>query len=200
MPLPKEAHETCYDLFTIDELVTAAQSGHSAAFNEIMRRYSGLVYRTAHKILRNRVDADDVVQDAFMNVLKHLPKFRRDAAFATWLTRIAINTSLMYLRRHKRNRLVGVDSYDEMEPSLLGVHWMVGPTPEKNLMEIERRQRLLVAVSALPECLREITVERIATDATIAELAQKKGITISAAKSRLLRARITLAEQFNLSA
>jgi len=80
------------------KLVVQAKSGHSSAFGELYERHQLKIYRSAFRILRNEQDAEDAVQQSFQRAFVNLHRFRGDSAFATWVTRIAINEALMMLR------------------------------------------------------------------------------------------------------
>lgn len=83
-------------------LVASAQGGNPAAFEELVRRYQGRILRLTYMITRNREDAEDGMQEAFLKAFTHLPGFRGNSRFYTWLVRIAINEALLQLRRRCR--------------------------------------------------------------------------------------------------
>lgn len=193
------AGEPAYYALHIDELVIAAQEGAMRAFEEIVRRYRSRVYRTALKILRNGDDAEDAVQEVFLSVHKHLGGFRRDAAFGTWITRIAINMSLMQLRRIKRNQCVSFDALDSSEPTFSEDFKSSEPSAEQILIDHQRQWILASAISKLPMGLRDVTADRLNMDISVGEIARRRGISLPAAKSRLLRAKHAIAEQIQVS-
>src|ERR1051326_5333688 len=95
----------------IDEgaLVTQVRAGGSRAFNELVRRYEGKIFRLANHITQNREDAEDVLQETFLKAYEHLDQFKGDSKFYTWIVRIAVNQALMKLRRRKTDKSVSMD-------------------------------------------------------------------------------------------
>src|SRR5258708_24665672 len=85
-------------------LVAAAKGGDAAAFEELVNRYERKIFRLTMNITRNREDAEDAMQDAFMKAYSHLDKFHEDSRFYTWLVRIAANEALMRLRKRRPNQ------------------------------------------------------------------------------------------------
>src|SRR4051812_25702854 len=91
------------------ELVTQARAGDTTAFNELVRRYEGKIFRLALHVTQNREDAEDVLQEAFLKAYEHLDQFKGDSKFYTWIVRIAVNQALMKLRRRKTDKTVSMD-------------------------------------------------------------------------------------------
>jgi RNA polymerase sigma-70 factor (ECF subfamily) len=154
------AAKSGYQNVDIREVVNAAQEGSSAAFDEIVSRYNSRVHRTALQILRNGDDADDAVQEVFVNVLKHLDSFRHDAAFSTWITRIAINVSLIQLRKVRRHPCVSYNALDTPDATFSDSFESCEPSVEQLLIEQQRRRILSIALSKVPAKLREVTTDR----------------------------------------
>src|SRR6202521_1736898 len=94
----------------IDETTLVAQSreGDTAAFGELVRRYEGKIFRLAQHVTQNREDAEDVLQETFMNGDEHLDQFKGDSKFCTWIVRIFVNQASMHLRRRKTGRSVSL--------------------------------------------------------------------------------------------
>src|SRR5690242_17291964 len=90
-------------------LVQAAKAGDVAAFEQLVKRYDRNIFRIAQHITQNREDAEDVVQDAFLKAFENLEQFQGNSKFYTWLVRIAVNESLMKLRRRRTGRTVSLD-------------------------------------------------------------------------------------------
>ncbi|MCI0404333.1 MAG: sigma-70 family RNA polymerase sigma factor [Acidobacteria bacterium] len=178
-------------------LVAAAKKGNAAAFNELVERYERRIYRLAQNITRNREDAEDVLQDSFVQAYTHLNGFQGDSRFSTWLTRIAINQALMKLRKRRTN-LVALDQKIETEDGALPreiVDW--GPTPEQRYSQVELREILAEAMGRLSPTLRIVFQLRDIEEFSTEETAQILGISISAVKARALRARLGLREELN---
>src|SRR2546425_6227746 len=90
-------------------LVTQSRVGDADAFNELVRRYEGKIFRLAQHITQNREDAEDVLQETFLKAYEHLDQFKGDSKFYTWIVRIAVNQALMKLRRRRTDKSVSMD-------------------------------------------------------------------------------------------
>gem|GEM_PF-122743 len=181
------------------ELVSLAQQGDFEAFDALVNRHEKRLYLHAMKILQNREDAEDVTQTAFINAMEHLSQFRREASFATWITRIATNNALKVLR--KRNGLKSIslnEATEENEEGLIPhpeyiADWRGDPL---KIVEGRELQRILdEAISHLPEKQRLVFVLRDVMEMTIEETRDALGISAANVKVRLLRARLALREK-----
>ncbi|HEX9764827.1 MAG TPA: sigma-70 family RNA polymerase sigma factor, partial [Candidatus Acidoferrales bacterium] len=173
-------------------LVAAAKRGDATAFSELVERHERKIFRLAQNITRNREDAEDVLQDSFVQAFTHLDAFQGEARFSTWLTRIAINQALMKLRKRRTN-LFSLDQSIETEDGSLPreiVDW--GPTPEQRYSQVELRRILAEAMGRLSPSLRIVFQLRDIEEFSTEETAQLLGISISAVKARALRARLGL--------
>jgi len=168
------------------ELVGRAKSGCSAAFEQLYNRYNGRLYGIALRMLQNREDAEDAVQETFRRALLNLGKFRGDALFLIWLTRIVINESLMAIRRRKRKHQAGEGESSEAARAEAVDS---APTPEKRYESQEVQIAIHQAISSLQSKLRSVVLLCELSGCTAREAAQELGITISAAKARMHRAR-----------
>ena len=180
----------------VDEvLVKRAQEGDTAAFDELVRRYTSIVYRVLYKILRHEEDTQDALQDTFVSAYRALPRFRQDARFSTWIYRIATNAALMKARARKSN-MVSLDHPTE-DPDAQSA-WELpdwSATPDEEIMTGETRRIMEDAIQALPpEQLAAFVLHDI-QDLSSAETAQAMGITVSAVNSRLHRARVFLRDR-----
>jgi RNA polymerase sigma-70 factor (ECF subfamily) len=180
----------------VDEvLVKRAQGGDTAAFDELVRRYTSIVYRVLYKILRHEEDTQDALQDTFVSAYRALPRFRQDARFSTWIYRIATNAALMKARARKNN-LVSLDHPTE-DPDAQSA-WDLpdwSATPDEEIMTGETRRIMEDAIQALPPEQRAAFVLHDIQDLSSAETAQAMGITVSAVNSRLHRARVFLRDR-----
>src|SRR5579864_661454 len=123
-------------------LVAGAKSGDAAAFEELVNRYERKIYRLTMNITRNREDAEDAMQDAFMKAYSHLDTFQEDSRFYTWLVRIAANEALMRLRKRRPNQ-VSLDEPVQGEDDLIPREvedW--GPSPEQRYAQSELHEIL----------------------------------------------------------
>ena len=180
----------------VDEvLVQRAQQGDTAAFDELVRRYTSIVYRVLYKILRHEEDTQDALQDTFVSAYRALPRFRQDARFSTWIYRIATNAALMKARARKNN-MVSLDHPTE-DPDAQSA-WELpdwSATPDEEIMTGETRRIMEDAIQALPPEQRAAFVLHDIQDLSSAETAQAMGITVSAVNSRLHRARVFLRDR-----
>lgn len=184
-------------------LIDRVLGGEKQAFDEIVRQHEGYVYRTCIAITGNAEDAEEATQDAFIKAYRNLGRFRRDARFTTWLTRIAVNESLQCLRR-RRGPVESLDAPVEGErgpvPRQLE-DWH--PNPEQLFAGAELKKLAEDAVLALPPAYRVVFLLRDVCEMNIEETARALELTTPAVKSRLLRARLmvreTLAGKLQLS-
>jgi RNA polymerase sigma factor (sigma-70 family) len=183
-----------------EALLLAATLGHEWAFVELCEGASRHVFRTVHRIMRCREDAEDVCQDALMRAFIHLRRFKHDCSFQTWITRIAINSALTVLRQRSTRHEVPVDAPDSEDGAWRQLEIVDGAcSPEERYERCEERARLRSAIMQLPKPCREVIEIRHAADASMEEIAQIAGISVAATKSRLLRARITLRRELTLN-
>jgi len=176
---------------TDEVLVAASKLRDHHAFVELWTRHSRTAFNVAYRITRNRDDAEDAIQDAWMKAYMHLDTFDGRAKFSTWLTRIAINSSLMILRR-KRGRS---ESSMEIKDGDTGQHWEVADQT-KSVEELyarhERVEHLERAICRLHPTLRNVVEIRQSNDRSVKEVAEFAGLSVAATKSRLSRARAAL--------
>ena len=178
-------------------LVSAAKKGDTAAFEELVNRSERRIFRLAQNITQNREDAEDVVQSAMMNAFLHLDSFHGDSRFSTWLTRIVVNQALMLLRKRKPS-VFSLDEQIETESESIPreiADW--GPSPEQRFSEQELKDILSAALSQLSPSTRIVFQLRDMEELSTEETAETLGISISAVKSRMLRARLQLREKLN---
>jgi RNA polymerase sigma-70 factor, ECF subfamily len=177
-------------------LVEAARSGDMAAFEALVRRYDRNVFRIAQHITQNREDAEDVVQDAFLKAYQNLGQFQGQSKFYTWLVRIAVNESLMRLRKRRTGKMVSIDEDIETEEGTVPrdlADW--APDPEQNYTQAELAEILRKTIQGLPPGFRVVFVLRDVDGLSTEETAESLGLSVPAVKSRLLRARLQLRER-----
>ena len=169
-------------------LVAAATLGDGPAFAELWERHSRSAFRAAYRITKNRADAEDSMQDAWMKAYLHLETFDSRAAFSTWVTRIAINSALMMLRKKRHHPEASFEVGD-------GDAWRYWEIPDRSvdaetrLIARESVNRLRRELCRLKPDLRKVVEIRESKDASLKEVASLTGITVAATKSRLMRAR-----------
>lgn len=166
-------------------LVARCKAGDHSAFMELIRRSSSAALRAIRNIARNPADVDDVMQDTVVNAFNGVRFFDQRSTFSTWLTRIAINNALLLLRRRKNNKEI---SFDETDGSPLQVadHRI---SPEQALIRNQSIENIRRIVQALPSALRDYVEQRYLEELPHSEAASSLGISLSAGKSRSLRAR-----------
>jgi RNA polymerase sigma-70 factor (ECF subfamily) len=173
-------------------LVDLARGGDKDAFGELTRRHWRKCVDLATFFLRNRGDAEDEVQNAFSKAYSHLSQYEGDAEFKTWLTRIVENQCLMLLRVRRRTRFVYLDeSINNVDSPPMELP-ACGPDPEgqfgfEQVTDVLRRE-----IRRIPPMLRNVMMLRDIQELPMVDVAEQLGITVPAAKSRLLRARAEL--------
>jgi RNA polymerase sigma-70 factor (ECF subfamily) len=160
--------------------------------------YSNPIYRLGLRMLGNSQDAEDVLQNTFLNALTHLPTFEGRSSFSTWLYRIAANEALMLLRRKKPEvNLEDAEtneSAEDLKPTQF-VDWSA--LPEEELLSGEGKKVLDQAIQNLPESMRIVFLLRDIEGLSIKETADALNLTETNVKTRLLRARMFLREQLS---
>jgi RNA polymerase sigma-70 factor, ECF subfamily len=170
-----------------EEIVRQVLAGNTALFELLMRRYNERVYRAARAITRDDREAEDVMQQAYVNAFTHLRQFKGQAQFPTWLTRIAINEALARVRRRGR-----YEPFDEESNVEKFMPWKPSPDPEKQAYAGEMRELLEWAIDTLPDGSREVFVLRDVEGMSTAEAAASLGVSEDVIKTRLSRARAAL--------
>jgi RNA polymerase sigma-70 factor (ECF subfamily) len=139
------------------QLVAAAKIGRSAPFGELCKRHQKRVFAVVQRMMRNREDAEDAVQDRLLNAFTHMKDFDERSLFSTWLIRIAINAALARLRKKRRIREVPVNEPDSFPE--LGVHREIqdaAPDPEQAYHLHERKKILNTAIAGLRPRARDV--------------------------------------------
>ncbi len=183
-------------VFDESALVAKARAGDAAAFNDLVTRYERKIFRLAKHITQNDEDAEDVLQEAFLKAYEHLPDFQGQSKFYTWIVRIAVNESLMKLRKRKSDRTVPLDEpLDTGEDVVVREIAVWEDDPEKKYSREELANILDEAVQSLRPAFRTVFVLRDIEELSTEETAEALGISVPAVKSRLLRARLQLREK-----
>jgi RNA polymerase sigma-70 factor (ECF subfamily) len=182
-------------------LLAGAAAGDAAALETLMGRHSARVYRLAYGISRNIADAEEIVQDVFMQLVLKGGSFEGRAALGTWLYRVTTNTALNK-RRGKRHQLE--TSLDELLPAFtpdghragergdLVTDWSA--TPDRELLSGESRRLLEEAIDRLPDHYRAVLILKDVEELTNDEVAAAVGDSVAAVKTRLHRARMAVRE------
>ncbi len=178
--------------------IEALRAGDRAEFARLVDAFSAPIYRLGLKILGNPQDAEDVLQNTFINALTHFAGFEGRSSISTWLYRIASNEALMLLRRKKTT--VNFDDFEagaEEDTPLPEVFVDWSDLPEDQLLSGESSTALNDAVKRLPEPLRMVFVLRDVEGISIRDTAEILNLTETNVKTRLLRARMALRESLS---
>jgi len=181
-----------YRTATDDDLVELCRRGDQVAFDELMNRYQTPALKVAVSIMRDREDAEDEVQNAFWKAYKHIHQFHQDAKFSTWLTRIVVNQCLMGLRRGRRAKFASIDDAQGGEESVKVELPDARQSPEQMLGKAQVAEVLEQEIRRTPPLLRHVFLLRDVQQLPMPQVADVLGISVAAAKSRLLRARAEL--------
>ncbi len=187
-PVPVTAQSELRD----EEVVARVLAGETALFEILMRRYNQRLYRVSRAILREDGEAEDVMQDAYVRAYEHLDQFAGKAAFATWLTRIAIHEALA--RKRRRGRMDELDALSS-NGDHMAVFKSSTPTPEAGTAHAEARKLLEEAISHLPETYRSVVMLREVEEMSVAETAESLGVSDAVVKTRLHRAHAMLRKE-----
>jgi RNA polymerase sigma-70 factor (ECF subfamily) len=173
-----------------EEVVRRVLAGEAALFEALMRRYNQRLYRVARAIVRDESEAEDVMQQAYVNAYSHLAQFAGRAKFSTWLTRIAVHEALA--RTRHRARWKGIDSMPDENEDHPEAPREERPGPEEQAHTTELRELLESAIDGLPESYRSVFVLRDAEGLSTLEVAEGLEISEAVVRTRLHRARAML--------
>jgi RNA polymerase sigma-70 factor (ECF subfamily) len=184
----------------IGELVARAKQGDRDAFDTIVERYTPRIYNLSLRITGSREEAEDCVQDAFLRAFKGLGHFRGEAAFSTWLYRVAMNVANDASRRLGSKPIAASELADPdsnlppPELERLGESAHSTDSPETSLLKAQRRQVVTEAIRSLPQNHRTVIVLYDLQGLSYEEIAHVLGTRVGTVKSRLNRARLALKE------
>ena len=188
-----QAQQAHAESLSDEDLVSLARERDEAAVRAITKRYNRRLFRIARSILRNDAEAEDVVQETYVRAFTGLGMFRGDAAFGTWITRIAMNEALGRLRR--RRPTVDWETYGANRNQAEIIHLpasAAGSDPEENMAQGQIRAVLEQAIDELPDAFRAVFVARIVEEMSVEETADLFGLQPETVKTRLHRARLLL--------
>ena len=176
------------------ELIKSVCDGEREAFYELVRPYERMIYATAIAVLKNPADAEEVAQEAVMKAFSHLPTFRAESKFSTWLIQITYNEAMMKVKKARQHLY---ESIDEQQQNEKGDFWPKDyadwrPIPSEVLEQNEIRQAVQNAINSLSPEYREVLVLRDVQHLSIKETTTILGISEANVKTRLHRARLQL--------
>jgi RNA polymerase sigma-70 factor (ECF subfamily) len=174
-----------------ETLLVCARAGDAAAFGSLVMPHRDAILRLTHRILHNREDAEDAVQTAFLDALRHLHAFQGRSRFSSWLTRIAMNAAFMRLRASRRKTETSLDEMVERENARLQVV-EARPNPEQECSAKELRVLLGKAFDRLGPRYAEVLHMHHVQELSAKEAARILGVPLGTVKARLHRARSRL--------
>lgn len=180
------------------QLLADAQRGDIGAFETLVERHRDHVWGLAFRMLRSEADAAEVAQDTFLSAFQHLPEFRGDAAFGSWVHRIAANIALMRLRHRK----VAAQAEEELRGPEFNERGSLVEVPsgewardsEEQVLDAELGRAIRQATDTLPESYRQVFLLKDVEGLSYEQIAEVTGDSVPAIKSRLHRARLGLRE------
>lgn len=177
------------------ELLQCVRQGDPAAFRTLIRRHDRYLYRVARSVLADDHEAEDVIQQTYLQAFTRLVDFRGEASLRTWLTRITLNEAI---RRGRRQRstvpLSAVDAARERDRSQAYLSQLTIPDPERAAARSQIRKILEAAIDALPAAFRTVLILRDVEEVSVEQTAKLLGIKPETARTRLHRARRMLRE------
>jgi RNA polymerase sigma-70 factor (ECF subfamily) len=181
-----------------NELAALAAAGNARAFEAIMRRHNRLLFRTARSVLRSDAEAEDAVQDAYLNAWRALGTFRDDAKLSTWLVRIVLNEALKRVRRRASNVVMfdsGLSAAGaQPEASMQADH---DQQPDLVASRAEMRRMMELRIDELPELFRTVFVLRAVQEMSVEEVSAALDIPEATVRTRFFRARAQLRESLS---
>jgi len=176
-----------------EQLIAAAKTGRPAPFGELCERHVNKIFRVIHRMMRNREDAEDAVQDCLLNAFAHVKDFDERSRFTTWLTRIAINAALAKLRKNHWKREISMNEPNPPgEPERHSEIQDDAPDPEETYRLRERSEILNAAILGLRPRARRVVELHQLQEHSLTETAQILGISTAAVKARMFHARVAL--------
>lgn len=164
-------------------LVARVSRGDRAGLDELFRRYRGIAYRVAYRLLGNEADALDAVQEGFVKVIRHIDRFRGRSMLKTWVLRVVSNAALDLGRQRKRRKVRQASVVSVFATEYDPGHRLTGPE------RVELRERIAVALAALPEAQRQTFVLHVEGGLNYREVAEALRVPIGTVMSRLFFAR-----------
>ncbi|MGO9433648.1 MAG: RNA polymerase sigma factor [Terracidiphilus sp.] len=172
------------------ELLFAARAGSHAAFEELRDIYAHLLYKRIFSITRNREDTEDALQETFMRAFLALPSFEGRAKLSSWLTKIAINSALMVLRKRCSRQETSFEFQPTFEDDILCFDIRDNAlNPEQLCDQKQRSYAILRAIEGLDPKSRTAIIIWVSQELSMKEIAENLGVTVASVKSRLHRAR-----------
>jgi RNA polymerase sigma-70 factor, ECF subfamily len=171
-------------------LIAAVRRGEATAFDSLYRAHAEKLVRAVQRITRNHEDAEDAAQDSFLRAFTHFDSFDGRSTFATWLTRIGINSALMILRKKRSIREAAVPSSTQTE--VMEAIPDISPDPEELYEYLERKRILERAITKLSQKTKGAVELHFLQERSLPEAARQLGVSLTVAKSRVFHAKTAL--------
>jgi len=177
------------------QLVAAARSGVNDAFEVLVRRHQAKILSVAWRFTRNHEDAEDIAQQAFHKAFLHIRQFQGNSSFSTWLTRIAMNEGLMWLRRKRASAEMSLEALSaSVDPSMQVDPADCAPNPEEACLQLETQRIVSTAMSSLSSKLLKAIQLRELAEMSTAETAGVLRLSVGTIKARVFHGRKKLRE------
>jgi len=181
------------------QLASMVAAGDPGAFEVLMRRHNGALYRTARSIVRDDAEAEDIVQESYLLAYRKAGSFRGEASLSTWLTRIVVNEATGRLRKTRRRADIielvpGLSGIEADEEDAMSDERSMPETPDEAALRAEARRLIEARIDALPDGLRTVFVLRAIEDLSVQETADALGLLEATVRSQYFRARGLLRE------
>jgi len=175
--------------------VAAAQAGDIKSFEALVSLYERRIYHIAHRLVENTYDAEDVLQETFLKAFENLKRFRGESSFYTWIVRIAVNAALQKVNRRRRHPTVSIDDSSNQDADFRPKEIVAWEEDPETLYSRKETQIILQkAISSLPVIYRTVFLLKDVENVPVDVIARTLSISLPAAKSRLIRARLELRE------
>jgi len=190
---------TALEALSDAELAARIARRDEAAFEALMRRNNGKLFRVARAILRDDAEAEDALQDAYLDAYRHIADFRGNAQLATWLTRIVVNEASGRLRKTRRRADIielvpGASGLETHSEDAMSDERAAPETPDDAALRAEARRLIEARIDALPDQLRTVFMLRAVEDLSVQETAAALGMLEATVRSQYFRARGLLRE------
>jgi RNA polymerase sigma-70 factor (ECF subfamily) len=189
-PVPVGDHAADLRLEEDETLVRRAQRGQREAFDVLVERYKSRLYGVVYHMLGNHEDANDMVQDSFLNAYRNLTRFKNQSSFYTWIYRVAVNRTINFMRRNRRRTEYSLDDFDaaiQTDPDF--VEMMSHATPSREVGLTELQEQLNAALQKLSDTHRAVVVMHDIQGMTHADIARAMKCSEGTVRSRLFYAR-----------
>lgn len=171
------------------ELIKKAIDGDEAAYKQLLENYRGAIYNLLYKMVRNKEETEDLLQEAFMKAFNALPSFNEEYAFSTWLYKIAINNCIDHMRK-KKLKTYSINKPVQAKDGELDREFPdTSMSPDKEVLSKERSKIIESAIAELPENYKVAIILRHSEEKSYEEIAQILNIPLGTVKARIFRAR-----------